>query len=762
MSRVGKAVGQRRIPTGYSEDTSSVGKGYSPGVYVGVVKDNKDPQKFGRLRVYISEFGGDPDEEGNWISVSYASPFAGTTSIYDQGANVTEYSDTIKSYGFWATPPDLESYVLVAFSAGRIELGFWFACLFQRGTQVSIPGIPYGNTHSGSDKPVAPKNRKDPDPDLEKYVEHKPISYALKKQGLEKDKLRGITTSSAMRESPSRVIGLLTPGQHQFVLDDGSVDGKDRLIRLRTTNGTQILLDDVAGHIYLISKNGENWLELSADGNVHLYGTGDVNVHSEKNINLYADKDINLEAGNAINLKANVSDVQIEAGTDINTLAGSTTRITSVETSNINSGVGHYETAGVIHMNGPEAEMTVALDPYLLVVNQAITQSICSTVPEHEPWRGHSGSINPVGPGNQQMQKDPAPEQQPRQPSDEEQGSPVNSQDKEESAPVSEITTSPEGAQAIKEFNGYSPVNVEDGNGQSGGYGSNIIEPEQNVAQTVSNDFAGLAGNTNIKGSQDIGGKLRGFELGLPKTGDQVSLDAKTFDRFESYMAQAASALAAGSGAKGSNFGTGNGSVAGQNFSQNSLMGILSEGISPSRAESMFQGDLTKNEQAVKRTLSVNGVTSVPQNVFDGLVSYQNQTGNINYAYINGEKIDLSQTYKAEDWNRLAGFIAADDRDRPRRIQEAAMIAGNSYGRPASDEAIINAGYANAIGSLSKGKLNQQSGSPATDQQLVAVASSYFLETGNTLPNQSFRFSKMVATPEIKDALVKQAGPFPY
>ena len=114
--------GNARVPKSYDENNNAGGKAKSPGVYLGVVKQNNDPQNMGRLKVYIKEFGGDPEIETSWISVSYASPFAGSTSIYEQGANVKEYDDTMKSYGFWAVPPDLDAQVLVAFNAGKTPI----------------------------------------------------------------------------------------------------------------------------------------------------------------------------------------------------------------------------------------------------------------------------------------------------------------------------------------------------------------------------------------------------------------------------------------------------------------------------------------------------------------------------------------------------------------------------------------------------------------------------------------------------------------
>jgi len=473
---VGNPYGQKNVPKRYTVGDSTGGIARSPGIYLGIVKKNADDHNMGRLQVYIPAFGGDPRNEDTWISVSYASPFAGNTSIYEQGDNVEAYEDTIKSYGFWAVPPDVESLVLVAFLNGATETGYWFACVYQRGVNVSVPGIPALNTYGGEGKPAAPKNKKDFDPDLEKYVEHKPMSDALNKQGLKDDPVRGTSTSGSTRESPSRVIGLLTPGQHQFVMDDGDVNGKNRLIRLRTTNGTQILLDDVAGHIYLTTKDGANWVELSGDGNIHVYSSSNINIRAEGNLNLKADSDINIEAGSSINLKSKGSSINLESGADINTLAQANTRISSVQTSNINSGTGHYETAGVIHMNGPIADAANPISTYNLSTNQGNDTSICDTVPEHEPWGGHSGFINPLGNGNQQMKEDPAPDQSPRRPAENEKGAdikyiPNNSPE----VSIDTVKTSDAAIDSIKQSNGFSPVNVADGKGQSGGFGSTIV-----------------------------------------------------------------------------------------------------------------------------------------------------------------------------------------------------------------------------------------------------------------------------------------------
>ncbi len=722
--------GQKKVPQNYTGNTNNKGVASSPGIYVGVVKKNDDPQHMGRLQVWIEEFGGDPDVEASWIGVSYASPFGGSTSIYDQGTNVKEYDDTIKSYGFWAVPPDLDARVLVGFAAGKLDKGFWFACLFQRGTQVSIPGIPYKNTLTGENKPAAPKNRKDSDPDLEKYVEHKPMSNALKQQGLEGDTIRGVTTSSVTRETPSKVLGILTPGQHQFVMDDGDKDGNSKLIRLRTTSGTQLLLDDTSGHVYIISKAGESWMELSADGRVHVYGSKDISIHTQENLNLYADKDVNIEAGMNVNIKAG-ADIHGEAIGNVRTRAGLDTTITSLMSSNISSSIGHYETAGVIHMNGPTASETDPLVLNSLIVNQGVTESICSTVPEHEPWFGHSSSINPVGIGNQQMQKDPAPSQTPRQPKDNEQGAPIAKANVEVvEVDVDNVTTSDQAQSKIKENNGYSPVNHDDGKGQSAGFASKVADTPASGSTQTDAETARL----NRQNAEAERNALSGV-------------------------------LTDGSVAKAQNEQQGT-KVLDTMTSKSSDPEIFTKGVTPDKANQLFATDLAKNEANVKKMLAGAGVSKLPQNAFDSLVSYQNQTGDASYAYVKGEKIDLTSMYKNGEWDRAASFIAADERDRPRRIQESAMMANNSYGRIASEEQVINQGFTQSTELLRKGQLNKQTGNAVTPQQAFALGSSYLAQTGTALPGLSFSTNSVIKanalTGDITQVLRKQRGPWPY
>jgi hypothetical protein len=196
------------------------------------------------------------------------------------------------------------------------------------------------------------------------------------------------------------------------------------------------------------------------------------------------------------------------------------------------------------------------------------------------------------------------------------------------------------------------------------------------------------------------------------------------------------------------------------------LQEVLAGGVNPASADQMLLNDITRNEKQVKAVLSANGVKSIPQGAFDGLVSMQNQLGSINYAYVNGEKIDLTPLYQTGNWTAAASYIAADERDRPRRIQEAAMMTRNDYGPPVNEQAIIDQGFAKAKELTAKGLLNQQTGQPATDQQKFALANNYFATLGKPLPGISMPMRMAVAkNTEDGDVLKKykrQAGPWPY
>jgi hypothetical protein len=79
---------------------STQGRIRAGGIFLGFVKDNVDVQKMGRLRVFIPELGGEEDNQENWYICSYASPFAGATSITQNKEGGKSMDESQKSYGW--------------------------------------------------------------------------------------------------------------------------------------------------------------------------------------------------------------------------------------------------------------------------------------------------------------------------------------------------------------------------------------------------------------------------------------------------------------------------------------------------------------------------------------------------------------------------------------------------------------------------------------------------------------------------------------
>ena len=162
----------------------------------------------------------------------------------------------------------------------------------------------------------------------------------------------------------------------------------DSGIRLRTANGAQVYINDTNGFVYIITKDGNSWIEMDNDGNIDMYAKNNVSIHSETNINLHANQDIRMQADNIIGIKA-LADVHLESVGTTNIQSGSNLMITTDADGNIKCAGGYKETASRIDMNGPTATSATKLTANSLSENTNVTSSIAVRVPEHEPWKGH-------------------------------------------------------------------------------------------------------------------------------------------------------------------------------------------------------------------------------------------------------------------------------------------------------------------------------------------------------------------------------------
>ena len=308
------------------------------GPYIGTVMGPVDDNFMGKLHCWVPDVTNTDQQDINgWVPCSYASPFYGITNVVnpDDPADVT---NTSQSYGMWFVPPDVGVQVLVVFANNDPSKGFWIACIPSQLQNHMIPGIAHRGTTTKSAPTLEPvteynKNKlKGPatpnttTANTDVTPTHLLQQTVLETQGLSGDQARGVTTSSARRETPSNVYGISTPGPvikrknstpgtgieyntvtgrkggHQFVMDDGDLEGHNQLIRIRSSNGGQILINDSIGAIYVINQQGTAWIEMTNGGRIDVYGKDAISLHSETDINLTADNNINMLASNSFNL----------------------------------------------------------------------------------------------------------------------------------------------------------------------------------------------------------------------------------------------------------------------------------------------------------------------------------------------------------------------------------------------------------------------------------------------------------------------------
>ena len=338
-------------------------KGGAPtemGPFVGVVMNNIDPSRAGRLQVFIEQFGGEQANKDSWRTVRYCPPFYGSTprSNASGTSGTGTYPGNQSSYGMWFTPPDLGVSILCFFVGGDPDQGYYLGCIPDQGLNRMVPAIgasdKYVKANANQETYFAqskllPVTEVNNPPENTKISENpkffdqpKPVhAYAaavLFQQGLNNDPVRGSIGSTAQRESPSSCYGIATPGRaiyaggatdaditkqvtgagaaagaatvigrrggHTLVMDDGALDGSDNLIRIRTAKGHQITMSDDGNAFYICHANGQTWVELGQEGTLDVFSTNSINLRSEGTINLHADKDINMFAGEKINIKS--------------------------------------------------------------------------------------------------------------------------------------------------------------------------------------------------------------------------------------------------------------------------------------------------------------------------------------------------------------------------------------------------------------------------------------------------------------------------
>jgi hypothetical protein len=451
------------------------------GPFIGRVTNNVDPTRSGRLQVYIELFGGpDADDPNLWRTVNYCPPFYGATPAGAAAGTGAFEQGNPQSYGMWFTPPDIGVQVLCFFVGGDPSQGYYVGCIPDQGIIHMIPAVgsvpksqavtqneTQASYFAGSTRlPVTEINSSNSAiADNPKYFDqpkpvHSYVAGILFQQGLINDPIRGSIGSTSQRESPSGCYGISTPGRaiyaggigggaggdagvtgqslanqpatateviarrggHTLVMDDGDLNGKDNLIRIRTSKGHQITMSDDGNCFYICHANGQAWIEMGQEGTLDVYTTNSVNLRTQGTVNIHADNDINMFAGGRINMKSNKgttmqsdADMGISNKGQLTLFSQAGIGLKTSGTLAMMSQLGSWAASSTLSFNGdklnlnggPKVEVATpaGLTKYLLpkvefneslgwVAQPTGLDSIVTRAPTHDPYPYHNQGVS--------------------------------------------------------------------------------------------------------------------------------------------------------------------------------------------------------------------------------------------------------------------------------------------------------------------------------------------------------------------------------
>lgn len=314
------------------------------GLSVGVVVDTDDPLQQGRVRIFCPVLNDDPKSINVLPWAAYVSPFSGAidNSSFFRGAGKTPgTTEGAVHYGFWATP-ELGASVLVGCIDGDFRRRFYLGCF---SSPQEIHTMMHGRwqwdngrligplSSSGSEINPWAENIKRAFSDRSDSAEFKSriADYQLsavfqqpsRKKANYVDQTRQEMSDNELDEwvkelvgrngydwtgfrnigamLASKVYGLTTPGFHALSLDDRPYNCR---IRIRSATGHQILMDDTNERIYVMTAEGNSWIEMDNNGNVDLFCDRRFSVHANKDINFTSEETIRMNAKNGIYLTA--------------------------------------------------------------------------------------------------------------------------------------------------------------------------------------------------------------------------------------------------------------------------------------------------------------------------------------------------------------------------------------------------------------------------------------------------------------------------
>jgi hypothetical protein len=403
---------------------------------IGIVKDNIDPTRSGKIRVQIEGATNNQSNSGDgWTTVQYLSTYFGMVKPTAGQSGNGDYVSNPSAYGQWQSPPDIGTQVLCIFANGDPSRGYYIGAVVEPEALQMIPAIGSSDNvvpNAGEAQGLAgatrlpvtsinTNNRKQADStnylDAPKPV-HSYTASIMSQQGIIRDPIRGPISSSASREPVSRVgWGVATPGRpimeggyndenlpnnldsknqeqlkvtarrggHSIVMDDGDIIGRDQLIRIRTALGHQIMMSDDGQTLMILHSNGQSYIELGKEGTVDVFSTNSFNVRTQGDINFHADQHINFHATENMNIQA--KNLHINTEEDFKMRAGQNLQLYSVSDFTVKSlgaaaikagGQASFASSGMTFINGLKVNLNTgksSVSPKKVPIITLITQT---------------------------------------------------------------------------------------------------------------------------------------------------------------------------------------------------------------------------------------------------------------------------------------------------------------------------------------------------------------------------------------------------
>ena len=411
-------------------------------ITIGEVVDTNDPQQMGRIRVACPLLGDLEDsiiEDIPWAS--YVSPFGGTTTTPSRGRTVDKQTAGPIAYGLFNIPK-VGSSAIVACIDGDPRFRVWMGCFHDQFLTHTMPHGRY--SYKTANKPDGPFSSSEdkiqplydsqtqaftraggPEPrqsfefrtraaDVsvsglgDEYVDVEDSAISLlsddvdapytesdgtshtNTQGYAKSRVEAgmVAKNTGGDLYDPQVYSWTTPGFHAVSMSDSAENCR---IRVRTTHGHQIIMDDTNERVYISTAGGKTWIEMDEVGNIDIYGERNISVHAKKDINLTAGGNFRVQAEEGIHMQTNgdmhvsgnnvhvksEDTLNLESFGVLNIKTDDAMKLDSLLEMNILSGANVLVTGSEVHLNGPPASAAseaTAADP------------ATSRKPDHEPW----------------------------------------------------------------------------------------------------------------------------------------------------------------------------------------------------------------------------------------------------------------------------------------------------------------------------------------------------------------------------------------